>query len=185
MSLDDLAQFWIGKKYSNDCSTDIWYLKKIRRLIGSRMIESTAYYNKKLLTLLYLNSIQNKSGNWNIWFLISLSFWPKLILLSGKHSDIQEQKLIVQISIKTWKAFFQRIFYVRTIQHKLLMSRLQKNKLKRNDFTPCKIHLLLFTGCWKEFKDFDYVCEESNLSVIKGGLKKEVIVSTPLSSSVV
>ncbi len=34
-----------------------------RRLIGSRLIKSAAYYNQKLLAHLYLNSIQNMSVN--------------------------------------------------------------------------------------------------------------------------
>ncbi len=43
------------------------------------------YCNQKLLTRLYFNSIQNTSVNWIIHLLLSLLFWPKVILLSGRH----------------------------------------------------------------------------------------------------
>jgi hypothetical protein len=56
-----------------------------RRLIGSRIIESAAYCNQKLLEHLYLNRTQNTSVNWIIRLLLSLLCWPKVILLSGGH----------------------------------------------------------------------------------------------------
>ena len=56
-----------------------------RRLIGSRVIESTAYCNQISLVPLYLNSTQNTSVNWIIRLLLSLLCWPKVILLSGGH----------------------------------------------------------------------------------------------------
>jgi hypothetical protein len=56
-----------------------------RRLIGSRIIESAAYCNQKLLAHLYLNSTQNTSLNWIIRLLLSLLCWLKVILLSGGH----------------------------------------------------------------------------------------------------
>ncbi len=56
-----------------------------RRLIGSRMIESAAYCNQKLLAHLYLNSKQNTSVNWIIRLMLSLLCWPKVIVISGGH----------------------------------------------------------------------------------------------------
>ncbi len=56
-----------------------------RRLIGSRIVESAAYCNHKLLALLHLNSTQTTSVNWIIRLLLSLLCWPKVILLSGGH----------------------------------------------------------------------------------------------------
>ncbi len=58
-----------------------WY--SAHRLIGSRIIESVAYCNQKLLAHLYLNSTQNTSVNWTIRLLLSLLCWPKVILISG------------------------------------------------------------------------------------------------------
>ncbi len=55
-------------------------LYSARRLIGSRIIETAAYCNQKLLALY---STQNSSVNWIIRLLLSLLCWPKVILLSG------------------------------------------------------------------------------------------------------
>ncbi len=55
------------------------------RLIGSRIIESAAYCNQNLLAHLYLISTQITSVNWIIRLLLSLLWWPKVILLSGRH----------------------------------------------------------------------------------------------------
>ncbi len=60
-------------------------LYSARRLMGSRIIGSAAYCNQILLAQLYINSAQNSSVNWNIRLLLSLSCWPKVILLSGGH----------------------------------------------------------------------------------------------------
>ena len=66
-----------------------------RRLIGSRIIESAAYCNQKLLAHLYLNSTQNTSVNWIIRLLLSLVCRPKVILLSGGHC-ISKYSLLFQ-----------------------------------------------------------------------------------------
>ncbi len=60
-----------------------------RRLIGSRIIESAAYCNHKLMAHLYFNSTQNTSVNWIIRLLLSLLCWPKVILLSGGHCNMK------------------------------------------------------------------------------------------------
>ncbi len=56
-----------------------------RCLMGSRIIRSSAYCNQILLAQLYINGAQNSSVNWIIQLLLSLSCWPKVILLSGGH----------------------------------------------------------------------------------------------------
>jgi hypothetical protein len=63
------------------------YYYSASRLIGSRIIESAAYCNQKLLALLYLNSTQISSVNWIILLLLSLLGWAKVILLSGGHCN--------------------------------------------------------------------------------------------------
>jgi hypothetical protein len=55
------------------------------RFIGSRIIDSTAYCNLKLMAPLCINSTQNMSFNWIIRLLISLLCRPKVILISGGH----------------------------------------------------------------------------------------------------
>jgi hypothetical protein len=55
-------------------------------LMGSRIIATAAYCNKKLLAHLYINNAQNTSDNWIIRLLVSLSCRPKVILLSSGHS---------------------------------------------------------------------------------------------------
>ncbi len=57
----------------------------VRRLIGSRIIESAAYCNQIMLFPLYLNSTQKTLVNWIIRLLLSILCWPKVILLSGGH----------------------------------------------------------------------------------------------------
>ncbi len=54
-------------------------------LIGSRIVESAAYCNQKLLTLLYLKKSQITSVNWIIRLLLSLLSCPKVIVLSCGH----------------------------------------------------------------------------------------------------
>ncbi len=54
----------------------------VRRLVRSRIIESTADCYQKLLVPIFLNSPQNTSLKWIIWLLLSFLRWPKVILLS-------------------------------------------------------------------------------------------------------
>jgi hypothetical protein len=63
----------------------------VRRLIGSRIIESSAYCNQIFLVPLYLNSTQNTSVNWISWLLLSFLCWPKVILLSGGHCSLKKE----------------------------------------------------------------------------------------------
>ncbi len=56
------------------------------RFIGSRIIESAAYCNQMVLASLYINKTQKTSVNWLIRLLLSLLYWPKVILLSGGHN---------------------------------------------------------------------------------------------------
>ncbi len=51
--------------------------------MGSRLIESAAYYNQTLLAQLNISSAKNSSVNWIIRLLLSLLCWPKVILSSG------------------------------------------------------------------------------------------------------
>ncbi len=61
------------------------YNYSARRLMGSRIIESAAYCNQISLAQVYINRAQNTSVNWIIRLLLSLVWWPKVILLSGGH----------------------------------------------------------------------------------------------------
>ncbi len=72
-------------RITRETCTDKFTVYSARRLIGSRIIESAAYCNQKLLAHLYLNSTQNPSVNWIIRLLLSLLCWPKVSLLSGGH----------------------------------------------------------------------------------------------------
>ncbi len=56
-----------------------------RRLLGSRLIESSAYCNQIWLAHLYIDSAQHTSVNWIIRLLLSLLCRPKVIILSGGH----------------------------------------------------------------------------------------------------
>ncbi len=57
-----------------------------RRLFGSRIVESAAYYNHILLVQLYLNSKQNTLVNWIILLLLPLlCCWSKVILWNGRY----------------------------------------------------------------------------------------------------
>ncbi len=64
------------------------YRYSARRLIGSRIIESAAYCNQKLVAHLYNNSTLNTSVNWIIRLMLSLLCRPKVILLSGGHCSL-------------------------------------------------------------------------------------------------
>ncbi len=84
-----------------------------RRLIGSRIIESSAYCNQKLLAHLYLNSTLNTSVNWIIRLLLSLFCWPKVILLSGGHC----------IGLVEGYLYFSNIF--KDLEHSWSLTRVQ------------------------------------------------------------
>ncbi len=77
-------------------------LYSARRLIGSRIIESAAYCNQKLLAHLYLGSTQNTSVNWIIRLLLSLLCRPNVILLSGGHCSIIKPTPLLKFSIQKW-----------------------------------------------------------------------------------
>ncbi len=96
---------WIMKKWAQ-------LLYSSRRLIGSRILESVAYFNQKLQAHLYLNSTQNTSVNWIIRLLLSLFFWPKVILLSGGHCSWRK---IWTIFVLYWKNHL-KIWYKRRQQ---------------------------------------------------------------------
>ncbi len=70
----------------------IYLLYSVRRLIGSRKIESAIYCNDILLVPLYLNSTQNTSVYRIIRLLLSLLCEPKVILLSGGHCSVQHSR---------------------------------------------------------------------------------------------
>jgi len=63
-----------------------------RRLIGSRLIESAAYCNYKLLVPLFPSSSLNMSVNWISWLLLSRLCRPKVIPLSGWHYNSENVK---------------------------------------------------------------------------------------------
>ncbi len=63
----------------------IFFKYKARRLMGLQIIGSAAYCNQIWQAHLYINSAQSSSINGIIRLLLSLSFWPKVILLSGGH----------------------------------------------------------------------------------------------------
>ncbi len=145
MSLDDLAQFWIRKNIAMIVVLIFDILKKIRRLIGSRMIESTTYYNQTLLTLLYLNSIQNKSGNWkklvfDITFMLAQtdSIKRRAFWYTRTETDCSDFNLNLKSN------FFKEFSYVRTIQNKLLMSRLQKTNWREMTSHPVNTLVTLY-----------------------------------------
>ena len=62
-------------------------------LIGSRVMEPAAYCNQIMLVPFYTNSTQKASVNWIIRLLLSLLYWPKVILLSGGHCSCFESFL--------------------------------------------------------------------------------------------
>ena len=85
-----------------------------RRWIGSQIIESSDYCNQTLLVPHYLNSTQNTSVNWIIRILLSLLYWPKVILLGGVHctlkmsflSQVWRSHLILltdSVRIRSWR----------------------------------------------------------------------------------
>jgi hypothetical protein len=74
---------WIDNPKKSDWATAWVSLYSARRLIGSRIKESAAYCNQKLLAYLYLDSVQNTSANWIIRLLLLPLCWPKVIILSG------------------------------------------------------------------------------------------------------
>ncbi len=81
-----------------------------RRLIGSRIIESAAYCNQKLLAHLFLNSTQNTSVNWIIRLLLSLLCWPKVILLSGGHCSIHFKDIFALFFLRSSIDLGSRVF---------------------------------------------------------------------------
>ncbi len=59
---------------------------QVRRLIGTRVIDSSAYCNQISLVPVCLNSTRNTFlDNWIIRLLSSILCWPKVILLCGGH----------------------------------------------------------------------------------------------------
>ncbi len=73
----------------------------IRRLIGSRIIESANHRNNKLLVSLFLSNMQN-TVNWISRLLLSLLYWPEVILLSGGHCYyINTQEIVFRAKCKT------------------------------------------------------------------------------------
>ncbi len=96
MGLICLWATFLRYEFSNPIVTIIYiaYIKySARRLIGTRIIESAAYCNQKLLAHLYLNSTQNTSAYWIIRLLLSLLCWPEVILLSGGHCSINTNQM--------------------------------------------------------------------------------------------
>ncbi len=73
----------IRKKINSEMQLLIICDKNMRRLMGSRIIESAAYCNQILLAHLNTNSAQNASVNWITRLLLSILCRPKVILLGG------------------------------------------------------------------------------------------------------
>jgi hypothetical protein len=77
------------------CQLILMYYSALR-LMGSRIIESAAYWNQILLTQLYIDKAQNKSVNWISRLLLSLLCWSEVILLSGGHCILLKNYIFIE-----------------------------------------------------------------------------------------
>jgi hypothetical protein len=97
LKLFDLGTTVLFGSFRNFFFSKIWFLIYIAsRLIGSRVIESAAYCNQKLLAHLHLSSTQNTSVNWIIRLLLSLEHEININLKRELVSNVQSVPTSVQ-----------------------------------------------------------------------------------------